>query len=40
MVHDFELHGYAPALGHVSASPFVVKTLVQVGLANAPAKSI
>lgn len=33
----FELHGFAPALGSPSASPFVVKTLVHIELAKAPA---
>ncbi len=34
----FELHGFAPALGSPSASPFVLKTLIHIELAGVSAK--
>ena len=38
--HDFELHCFTPALGQPDASPFVVKTLVQVALSGARARVV
>ena len=38
--HDFELHCFTPALGQPDASPFVIKTLVQVALSDARARVV
>ena len=38
--HDFELHCFTAALGQPDASPFVIKTLVQVALSDARARIV